>query len=182
MLYHLTYLLPGTEPVWSSYEYCLVIIYNLHYSYTTSHFTCFEKRLSLKPCSPCLAGDLVRSEFLVFNPSKSLMSKMFDGNSSTGISTRVLHSGQRSSRLVPYISSKQRLQKVCWQGRTLLVWSNRSRHTEHSSSSFNDCSSILSQRTLLEMYPTISQWDIICCCFRNLKWQAMQRISKLWAW
>jgi hypothetical protein len=41
------------------------------------------------------------------------------------------------------ISSKHFLQNVCWQGRTLLEMSNRSRHTEHSSRSFNIHSSMV---------------------------------------
>ena len=122
------------------------------------YFTCFEKWLPWGKCSLLLLGDKDRSEFLVFSPSRSRINRILEGSSSTAISTSVLHSGHRSSRFVPYISSKQRLQNVCWHGRTLLVWSKRSRHTEHSSSSFKDCSSILLLWTLLRYTVMLTLW------------------------
>ena len=79
----------------------------------------------------------------VFRPSSSRISNIFDGKSSMGICTRERHSGQRSSCLVETISSRQRRQNVCWHGSTLLLASNRSKHTEHSSSSFSVRSSML---------------------------------------
>lgn len=66
------------------------------------------------------------------SPSRSRMSKIFPGSSSTFSVTRHRHSGQRSSCLVATIAFKQPLQNVCWQGRTLHVSFNRSKQTEQS--------------------------------------------------
>lgn len=75
-------------------------------------------------------------------PSSSLTSKMLLGSSSTLQSTKVLHSGQRSSFRELTIPSRQRLQNVCWQGKTFAEASRRSKHTGHSNRSSRADSSI----------------------------------------
>ena len=79
----------------------------------------------------------------VFIPSSNLMSRMLVGSSSILMSTNIRHSGHLSSFFVPIISSRHLRQNVCWHGNTLLVPSRRSKHTEHSKSSFSDVSSII---------------------------------------
>ncbi|TNN79410.1 hypothetical protein EYF80_010434 [Liparis tanakae] len=69
---------------------------------------------------------------------------MFAGRSSTPQSTRMRHSGQRSSFRELRMFSRQRRQKVCWHGSTLAVVSRRSRHTEHSRRSSRDEDSSMS--------------------------------------
>lgn len=76
-------------------------------------------------------------------PSKSRTKSMLAGKSSTPQSTSIRHSGQRNSLRELKMFSRQRRQKVCWQGNTLAVVSSRSKHTEHSSRSRSDDSSIL---------------------------------------
>lgn len=76
-------------------------------------------------------------------PSKSRTKSMLAGKSSTPQSTSIRHSGQRNSLRELTMFSRQRRQKVCWQGNTLAVVSSRSKHTEHSSRSRSDDSSIL---------------------------------------
>lgn len=77
-------------------------------------------------------------------PSRRRTSRMLAGRSSTPQSTRMRHSGQRSSFRELTMFSRQRRQKVCWHGSTLAVVSRRSRHTEHSSRSSNDEDSSMS--------------------------------------
>lgn len=77
-------------------------------------------------------------------PSSRRTSRMLAGSSSTPQPTRMRHSGQRSSWREHTMLSRQRRQKVCWQGSTLAVVSRRSRHTEHSSRSSSDDSSMSS--------------------------------------
>lgn len=87
---------------------------------------------------------------LVFIPSNIRMSKTLGGSSSTRHSTSVRHSGHLNSLCVATISSRHFLQNVCWQDRTLLDVSKRSRHTEHSSKSFNSFSSIIDVEWLIK--------------------------------
>lgn len=75
-------------------------------------------------------------------PSNILIKSTFGGSSSILNSTNIRHSGHLNSLCVLTISSRHFRQKVCWQGRTLLDVSRRSRHTEHSKRSFNIHSSI----------------------------------------
>lgn len=77
-------------------------------------------------------------------PSSRRTRRMLAGSSSTPQPTRMRHSGQRSSWREHTMLSRQRRQKVCWQGSTLAVVSKRSRHTEHSSKSRSDDSSMAS--------------------------------------
>ena len=70
-----------------------------------------------------------------FKLSRNLTRKMFAGKSSTSFSTRILHSGHRNSLPPRTISLKHCLQKVCWHGKTLQVWSNCLKQTGHSKSS-----------------------------------------------
>lgn len=79
-------------------------------------------------------------------PSSNRTRRMLAGKSSTAQSTRMRHSGQRSSWRELTMFSRQRRQKVCWQGSTRALVSSRSRHTEHSSRSSSDDSSILCSR------------------------------------
>lgn len=79
-----------------------------------------------------------------FRPSRRRTSRMLAGKSSTPQSTSTRHSGQRSSRRELTMLSRQRRQNVCWHGSTLALASSRSRHTEHSSKSNSDDSSIFS--------------------------------------
>lgn len=79
---------------------------------------------------------------------------MLAGSSSTPQPTRMRHSGQRSSWREHTMLSRQRRQKVCWHGNTLAVVSRRSRHTEHSSKSSSDDSSISS---------SVLAWAPLCC-------------------
>lgn len=76
-------------------------------------------------------------------PSKRRTRRMLLGSSSTAHSTKVRHSGQRSSPREPKMPWRQRRQNVCWQGRTLAEASRRSRQTGHSSKSNSTDSSIL---------------------------------------
>lgn len=111
-----------------------------------------RKSYTCLPLCPAICNSLLRDagerdlssfDCFVFIPSNNRTRRIFVGRSSTLISTIVLHSGHLSSCFVLTISSKHLLQNVCWQGRTLLVWSSISRHTEHSSNSFSDCSSMI---------------------------------------
>lgn len=77
-------------------------------------------------------------------PSRRRTRRMLAGRSSTPQSTRMRHSGQRSSFRELTMFSRQRRQKVCWHGSTLAVVSRRSRHTEHSSRSSSDEDSSMS--------------------------------------
>lgn len=77
-------------------------------------------------------------------PSRRRTRRMLAGRSSTPQSTRMRHSGQRSSFRELTMFSRQRRQKVCWHGSTLAVVSRRSRHTEHSSRSSSDEESSMS--------------------------------------
>lgn len=76
-------------------------------------------------------------------PSNNRTRSIFAGKSSTPQSTNMRHSGHRNSLREQTMFSRQRRQKVCWQGNTLAVVSSRSKHTEHSSRSRSDDSSIL---------------------------------------
>lgn len=90
-------------------------------------------------------GDAVpngRTGARCFRPSRRRTSRMLAGRSSTPQSTSTRHSGQRSSRRELTMFSRQRRQNVCWHGSTLALASSRSRHTEHSSKSNSDDSSI----------------------------------------
>jgi hypothetical protein len=87
-------------------------------------------------------------------PSSRRTSSMLAGSSSTPQPTRMRHSGQRSSWREHTMLSRQRRQKVCWHGNTLAVVSRRSRHTEHSSKSSSDDSSISS---------SVLAWAPLCC-------------------
>jgi hypothetical protein len=106
---------------------------------------------------------LERAAFFI--PSSSLMRRILVGNSETLISTRQRHSGHRNSFLVLMISSRHHLQKVCWQGNTLLDESSLSRHTEHSNSSFSAFSSIVcvilvwSTKHIVKLSHT--QWELV---------------------
>lgn len=75
-------------------------------------------------------------------PSSRRTKRMLAGSSSTPQPTRMRHSGQRSSWREHTMLSRQRRQKVCWHGSTLAVVSRRSRHTEHSSRSSSEDSSM----------------------------------------
>lgn len=77
-------------------------------------------------------------------PSSRRTRRMLAGRSSTPQSTKMRHSGQRSSLLELTMFSRQRRQKVCWHGSTLAVVSRRSRHTEHSNRSKSDEESSMS--------------------------------------
>lgn len=88
-----------------------------------------------------------------FIPSKIRIRSTFGGRSSILASTRILHSGQRSSLWVLTISSKHFLQNVCWHGNTLLEVSSLSKHTEHSRRSFNVHSSMIE---LQPYHPTLA--------------------------
>lgn len=77
-------------------------------------------------------------------PSRSRTRRMLAGRSSTPQSTKMRHSGHRSSLRELIMFSRQRRQKVCWHGSTLAVVSRRSRHTEHSSRSSSDEESSMS--------------------------------------
>lgn len=88
------------------------------------------------PAPPALLG-------LCLMPSNRRTRRILLGSSSTAHSTRVRHSGQRSSPREPKIPWRHRRQKVCWQGRTFAEASSRSRQTGHSSKSNNTDSSIL---------------------------------------
>lgn len=79
---------------------------------------------------------------LCLMPSSSLTSKILLGSSSTLQSTKVLHSGQRSSFRELTMPSRQRLQNVCWQGKTFAEASRRSKQTGHSNRSSKADSSI----------------------------------------
>lgn len=92
------------------------------------------------PTRDCLVLPPFRGRCLI--PSSRRTSKIFAGRSSTSQPTRMRHSGHLSSFLELTMFSKQRRQKVCWQGRTLAVVSSRSKHTEHSNRSNRDDSSI----------------------------------------
>lgn len=106
--------------------------------------TCLERLpLDDEPASFLLPERDPSTVCLVLMPSNNRTSKMLGGKSSTLTSTNVRHSGHLNSRFVLIISSRHLLQKVCWQGNTLLLWSSLSKHTEHSNNSFKDCSSIL---------------------------------------
>lgn len=95
----------------------------------------FGQLVPLPPAGPGFQG-------LCLMPSRSLTSRMLLGSCSTPEPTRVLHSGHRSSFREPTMPSKQRLQNVCWQGKTLAEASSRSRHTGHSRRSSRADSSI----------------------------------------
>lgn len=90
---------------------------------------------------------------LCLMPSSSLTSKILLGSSSTLQSTKVLHSGHRSSFRELTMPSRQRLQNVCWQGKTFAEASRRSKQTGHSNRSSKADSSIffvlLNQKTNL---------------------------------
>lgn len=95
-------------------------------------------------------GDAVpngRTGTRCFRPSRRRTSRMLAGKSSTPQSTSTRHSGQRSSRRELTMLSRQRRQNVCWHGNTFALASSRSRHTEHSSKSNSDDSSIFSSVT-----------------------------------
>lgn len=77
-------------------------------------------------------------------PSRRRTRRILAGRSSTPQSTKMRHSGQRSSFRELTMFSRQRRQKVCWHGSTLAVVSRRSRHTEHSSKSSSDEDSSMS--------------------------------------
>lgn len=79
---------------------------------------------------------------LCLMPSSSLTSKILLGSSSTLQSTKVLHSGHRSSFRELTMPSRQRLQNVCWQGKTFAEASRRSKQTGHSNRSSKADSSI----------------------------------------
>jgi len=89
---------------------------------------------------------------LCLMPSSSLTSKILLGSSSTLQSTKVLHSGHRSSFRELTMPSRQRLQNVCWQGKTFAEASRRSKQTGHSNRSNKADSSIffvlLNQKSL----------------------------------
>lgn len=104
----------------------------------------------LPPSRPPVEGERLpppsRGLFLI--PSRSRTKRIFSGRSSTRASTKIRHSGQRSSLCECTISSRQRLQKVCWHGKTLLVLSSCSRQTEHSSKSVKNASSMPTLHTI----------------------------------
>lgn len=79
---------------------------------------------------------------LCLMPSSSLTSRILLGSSSTLQSTKVLHSGHRSSFRELTMPSRQRLQNVCWQGKTFAEASRRSKQTGHSNRSSKADSSI----------------------------------------
>lgn len=74
---------------------------------------------------------------MVFIVSSNRTKRIFGGRSSTRLLTGIRHSGHWRNFLVATISSRQRRQKVCWHGRTRLVPSKTSMHTEHSRISYS---------------------------------------------
>lgn len=109
-------------------------------------------------------------------PSRIRMRRTLGGKSSIFTSTRMRHSGHRSSLWVLTISSKHFLQNVCWHGSTLLEVSSRSRHTEHSNKSFNVHSSILLHFPLKNLpvsFPYSKFWQIFS---QILSWNVFTEI------
>ena len=97
----------------------------------------------------------------LFSPSKILTNRIFVGSSvtcRTGTCSR--HSGHRSSLRASIICCKHLIQNVCWQGKTRLVTSSFSKHTEHSGSTsrISDCFSIVSQHYLACSTLYLSWW------------------------
>lgn len=95
---------------------------------------------TLKAFVPALPAPGFRG--LCLMPSSSLTSKILLGSSSTPQSTKVRHSGHRSSLRELTMPSRQRLQNVCWQGKTFAEASRRSKQTGHSNKSSKADSSI----------------------------------------
>lgn len=128
----------------------------LHAQYTRSHRVhqrnvrtlTGELRVALGESRTAVpGGDAVlngRTGARCFRPSRRRTRRMLAGKSSTPQSTSTRHSGQRSSRRELTMLSRQRRQNVCWHGSTLALASRRSRHTEHSSKSNSDDSSMFS--------------------------------------
>ncbi|KAG8586898.1 hypothetical protein GDO81_005515 [Engystomops pustulosus] len=113
-------------------------------------------------CPPAVGLPLGLLRGLWRMPSRSRTNRILAGKSSTPHSTRMRHSGQRSSFLELTMLCRQRRQKVCWHGSTRALVSSRSRHTEHSSRSSSDDSSMSAAPSLLPPLSSSSPFDGFC--------------------